>query len=293
MSRGRSTSEYWGFGSANREIIVSGAEHLLTHLSFFLTGWSFRHLENGDASAVDIQIDFLLGQRSTLTIASSTSPPEEFDDPFDAAEYFAELLASSYPRSITDSLCLRSSGTIINKKALIFLTGSDREHKQIALKLAALGHRLLGDENVIISQNGDNPAAAICLGLAPWIQLPLPKTIDRNFEEFLDTFTEMKRHGRAYLKLLDREAAAFEDEVRVYGFICLENSNAAESSITELNGKDLVPVLLENCVGTSLDQHDLCKKIEKILGSTRCFRLRYNTFDQGARAAINLVQSDA
>lgn len=278
--------EHWTFGPAECPVLVSGAERLLIYLPFFLNGWDFKHCEFNPHAKINIEVldgtdgDIVIHQKVSLKKTST------FRSHIEAAKEFADILIATYAFLRGDVIYLRGSATVFASGITVFLVPWDQSEEQLALRLAARGLRLFSDEKIFLRLAPSSSVSAVSPGNTPSVALPLREDPNSVFEDFVNSFTEIKNSNRGFLKLWDSECAGFNEEATVTSIFQLQRSDCDESDISVLTADLACELIIENCQLSDLapERHrNIAKEIAKKIPISR---LRYNSFDQAARALL-------
>ena len=279
--------EYWTFGPEQCPILVSGAERLLIYLPFFLNGWPFKHCEFNPQAKVNIEIlggadgDIIIHQKVSVEKRSA------FKSEFEAARELADILIATYAYLKGDVIYLRGSATVFASGITVFLAPRGQSEHQLALRLAAKGLRLFSDNKIFLRSDSSSLVSAVSPGNTPSVLLPLEDDPHAVFEDFVSSFTEIKNSKRAFLKLWDSECAGFNEQATVTSIFELQRSDCDESDISILNADRANELIMENCQLSNVDPERYRAISREIAENIPISKLRYNSFDQAARALLN------
>lgn len=279
--------EHWIFGTENSPILVSGAENLITHLSIFLNGWSFRHCEFNPRAKINIEISDGADGQIIIHQKVIINETSVFNSEFEAARALADILIATHAYLQDDVLYLRASANFFSHGIKVFLGPQGHTEHELALRLAARGCRLFSDDKIFLRLGSSGSVLGISPGNTPSVAIPLQDDPNAVFEDFVDSFTEIKNSERAFLKLWDSECAGFNEEAAVSAIVALERSSCDKSEFSDLTADLASELMMENCQSSNLGQERHRVTAKKIAKNIKIFKLRYNSFDEAARALLN------
>ncbi len=274
-----SDESIWAFGHPGTEIAVRNAELLLAHLPIFLSGWPLRRLGGAGGDPAEIDVAEMADGRIAVTLHGPGGNESVFDDAFAAANGLASALVARLVVRRDDMICFHAGSARVGPGLVVLLGDSFAGKSSVALQMAAAGYRLFGDDRLAVRLTEEQPDSpvGVCLGLTPKVRLPLPPDCGVRFEEYVESFTEMRDDEAAYLKLWEGEAASFGDEAPIAGFVILDRRETAESQLSSAARPDIVKALLLNCFSPHIDARTLVPALTGLAIRAEGFRLQFSS----------------
>ena len=274
----------WAFGPPDTEVLVGNAELLLAQLPFFLSGWPCRRLDDSDERGMDINIVERPDKRFEVNLTGPGALDSVFENEFDAADGLASALVAAFVARQTGTLCLHAGSAQIGAGIVVLLGDSMAGKSSVALHLAAAGYRLFGDDRLAVRLGDGAEAAGLCLGLTPKVRLPLPNDCGTRFQEYVDSFTEIRDEGAAYLKLWEGEAAVFQDQAPITTFVVLNRSDAGGSALLPAPRPAILKALLAQCFAPQMSTEALVPALTGLASGAAGFELNFS--NSGDAAAL-------
>lgn len=280
------TPSDWHFGPDGARLRVRNAEALLAHLPFFLAGWPFGRAGPATEEAADIEIAAPAGASVTVIRAGPGGGRRQFGDAFDAAAGLADALVGGLVAADPALVCVAAGGAEVSGGLVVLLGAPAAGKSSVALHLAATGHRLFGEDRLALRRCGA-AAAGMCLGLTPRVRLPMPRDAGAAFVEFVDGFTELRRHGRAYLKLWSGEAAEFGELAPVAAFVVLDRLADGPDALAPAARSDVLGALDAATYAPHLSAAARAASLSALADAAPGYRLR---FADSRRAAARVAR---
>jgi len=289
---GRSdANSFWAFGPSDTEVVVSNVECLLPYLPIFLGGWSFRHVSNGQGVEPDILIEERSGGNIYVSKISNRIQFEKFDSEFVASRDLAEKLVAIFIARNHDKVCINASGVLVNDELIVCLGLSDVERNTLALQLTATGHRFFGGQNLLLRCIKNAEISGICLNLPPKVDLPIPKTLNSRYREFVDSFTEITTCNTAYLKLWDGEAASFMEEKPLRAIFILHENNDNPPNIIPADYDFVYKTLLESTQLSDCNESFIVDSVRFVSEKIESYQLSCSKYADAAKCIVETLRT--
>jgi len=198
-----------------------------------------------------------------------------FEDAHAAANEVINCLIGCYLAQRRDLLCLHAAAVEIADGLLVLLGTNHAGKSTLAAALAALGHRFVCDDELIVDLSGSQPIG-IALGAAPKLRLPLPPTTPAWFRTFYEAHLDTEWSLAAAL-YLDRHAAARNGERRpIAALVDLRRDDTAgAASLDAVRRGDTVRLLLDQVMAPKLHLEALLSAAAAQVRERVCYRLSY------------------
>jgi len=198
-----------------------------------------------------------------------------FEDAYAAANEVISCLIGCYLAQRRGLLCLHAAAVEIADGLLVLLGTNHAGKSTLSAALAALGHRFICDDELIVDLGGGRPIG-IALGAAPKLRLPLPATTPAWFQAFYEAHLDTEWSSAAAL-YLDREAAARHGERRpIAALVDLRRDSAAGAArLAAVRRGDTVRLLLDQVMAPKLHLEALLNAAAAQVHERACYRLSY------------------
>jgi hypothetical protein len=280
----------WSFGPEGFEILVRDADILLAHLPLFLTGWPFKRIVANAGKSADIDVVQQDDGKILIARHGIGADQQVFDEEFSAANGLASALVVAYIALQEDKVCFHAGSAQLGSGLVVLLGDSFAGKSSVALHLASAGYRLFGDDRLAVSLDADGVPFGHCLGLSPKIRLPLPADCGPRFEEYIDSFTEIRDDGAAYLKLWEGEAANFLESAPVSAFVILERSDAGPCTVSPKTRPEIAKALIETCFSPNIDTRSLVPAMTQMAANARGLALKFSSSREAAALLTKTIR---
>lgn len=169
--------------------------------------------------------------------------------------------------------CVHMAGVEFGDNAVIFPCIQKAGKSTLSIQLAAMGHRLFGDDVVGLSAAGGE---AVALGLLPRIRLPLPSAvIDRQFENYVQARKGLSDKYWQYVELGAEEMAALWEARPVAGIVLLERGTDGPPRLEPLEKSAAIKALIDRNFGRLRDPDRIFDCFRDLAFSCQTRVLRY------------------
>ncbi|MGE0256433.1 MAG: hypothetical protein AB7N54_06685 [Alphaproteobacteria bacterium] len=199
-------------------------------------------------------------------------------DPLSAANALAGLLVDGQLVRVPRLVGLHGAAAVFTAGAVVALGDTGAGKSTLALRLAARGTPILGDDRVLVDTGDDPRPAIVALGLSARARLPLPPGDDR-----LAAFVE--RHSTEWVGdaawLGGAAASPFGTRAPLAGFVLLERrAGAGPARLEPVGAAALAAHLIEQATAPAVGPAELVGRLAR-LAAAGGLRLVY---DDGAAA---------
>jgi len=222
-----------------------------------------------------------------VTTASPGGGSSHFPDAARAAHAAAGALITARLATEPQTIAAHAAAVIMAGRAFVLLGASQAGKSTIALHLALAGHRILGDDRLLLSA-AKAPVAAVALGLAPKIRLPVPQILGPRFRRFVASRERARDHeqGAAYLDLKPAEQAAHGERIPVAALICLNRAGHGPTRLAPLPRPVAVRAIIDQGSAPHLNARAILAIAAGIADRVPAYELRYATSRRAAAALL-------
>lgn len=204
-------------------------------------------------------------------------------DPLSAANALAGLLVDGQLVRVPQLVGLHGAAAVFAAGVVVALGETGAGKSTLALRLAARGIPILGDDRVLVDTRDDPGPVIVALGLSARARLPLPPGDDR-LAAFVERHTAEWVGDAAWLD--GRAACPFGTRAPLAGFVMLERrAGAGAARLEPVGGAALAARLIEQATAPAAGPAELVARLAR-LATTGGQRLVY---DDGAAACDVLV----
>jgi hypothetical protein len=184
--------------------------------------------------------------------------------------------------------CLHAATVTIAGQAVLCVGRSQAGKSTLALRFAARGHRILGDDRILVDTGSGE---AIALGLTVKARLPLPP--GEALAAFTAQRTVMSDGNVSYLHLRPDEQAAFGDRAKIAAIVMVERDAAITGpvSVDRLAPGPLAAGLIGEATvpGAAASVVAAMTRLARAVGGRR---LRFSDGDQAVDALLRELAHD-
>lgn len=195
-------------------------------------------------------------------------------------------LAMALPAEDGSVICLHAAGVAMAGRLVVFPNIRRAGKSTLSAALARAGHRVFSDDVVPLSFPAVGPPLARSMGVAPRLRLPLPKTADAGFHDWVAAVAGPRNRQYAYLRLPDQPA---EGETLPLGaFVILDRQEGPGPARLEAVAADqAMDVLLHQNFTRDRHSGDILDVMAVALAGVPVFRLSYS----GLEAAVDCLEA--
>jgi hypothetical protein len=145
--------------------------------------------------------------------------------------------------------------------------------------LARRGHRVFGDDVIIITKQGTHGAS---LGFSPRLRMPFPADLSPRTMEFIRTRANPASHGWAYLSLNDQAVANLMEDCRIDSVVLLVRAAGSPARLEPADRLDVLKVLLAEHLPGRQPLPLVFDRMKRLATSANCYRLTFGSADKAA-----------
>ncbi|MBM3558469.1 MAG: hypothetical protein FJX53_00935 [Alphaproteobacteria bacterium] len=152
-------------------VVLPGDAVLVQALALAVPGWERRAASPGGEPDVTVRRD---GAGWRVVATSWPGGESLAADPLSAANALSGLLVDGQLTRCRDLLGLHAAAAVFAAGAVVCLGHAEAGKSTRALRLAARGHTVLGDDRVLVDAGRSDGWTTVALGLAAKARVPLP-----------------------------------------------------------------------------------------------------------------------
>lgn len=278
------------FSGRTGPILVSGWDLVAPTLDILTPHWPHRCMasrggESGPASGkVQVRVMAEAGGYRVWS-ADNGAQPLWYPDAAGAAHAAAGALIAARLATEPQALAVHAAAVMIGRRTLVLVGDSRSGKSSIALHLAASGHRVLGDDRLILSAAGTG-VEAVALGLAPKVRLPVPHALGPRFRNFVARREALcdRELSAAYLALEASEQAPHGERVPVAALVRLTRQGGAATRLAVLPRAAAVRAIIDHGSAPHLGSGAVLAIAARIAGGVSAFELTYSVSRRAAEA---------
>ena len=184
-----------------------------------------------------------------------------------------------------DSLISFHAASFQARGGLIVCLGASFTGKSsVGLHAAAQGARFFGDDRIVV-ELGSTPHG-IAQGLAPKFRLPVPEDAGEAFRRFLDTHRAREGQGLLWLELDAAMAASFGEARKLAGFVLLDRSEDAVTSIAPASRAKATEALLRHAFAPGVPVAGLVGRMAALAAAVPADTVRFASSREAAAAVL-------
>ncbi|MFO1190211.1 MAG: hypothetical protein U1E97_11685 [Alphaproteobacteria bacterium] len=222
-----------------------------------------------------------------VSSADNGAHPLWYPDTAGAAHAAAGALVAARLAAEPEALAIHAAAVVIGSRAVVLVGHSQSGKSTIALHLAAGGHRLLGDDRLLLAGAGRS-LEAVALGLAPKVRLPVPHALGPRFRTFVARREAARdaEPGAAYLALGASEQAPHGERVPVGALIRLTRQGGSATRLVALSRAAAVRTIIDHGSAPHLGSGAVLALATRMASRVPAFDLTYSV---SRRAALALA----
>ena len=279
----RPAGSHWVLAGPRRPIIAVGLDPLADYVRLFVADWPCESVQSTPPRPPDVVVRSARGGHSVFCRAVPEEPYPS-SDPLDAARFVVGALICAYLSQVGDGLAIHAAASEFGAGVALLIGRSEAGKSSLGLHLAAAGHRLYGDDQVILRIGGGRASATVtCLGVNPKVRLPLPDDCGSGYRHFVEGRTIFRNETLALLRLEEERAARFGEEREVAALIALDRGPGGEALLAPAAPSTVLRKVLECGSSIRLKADALLTGLGKLANSVPGYALRYSSSAEAAR----------
>lgn len=275
------TVDHFSFTGLRHPVAFINSASLYPHVKMILRDWGMEKADSGHDQPPVITV-----QRTDAGFERRSrwlSKPAIFQDPVDAVCDLVVDLIHAYVAENQGLLCLHCAAVEFNQGVVVFPNTYRAGKTTLSLKLVASGARLITDDVLPISNQGD---LGLALGILPRLRLPLPQGLTPAFVEFITNRAGPQNSRYCYVNLGLNEQAALGAAAPVKGITILQRQKNAEPRLLKVKKSTVVKDMILRNFARQNPGLEIVDRLYSMVENARCYRLEYEDLD----LAANLLQ---
>ena len=266
------------FDGLSEAIRVRAPEEAVDTIRLLFSGWPWRE---GAAEAPHLRI---ARQGAGYAVDVPGLEPQPAANAVEAAHMLVGSLIAHLIRG-RDSLVSFHAASVQTRTGLVVCLGASFAGKSsVGLHAAAQGARFFGDDRIVV-ELGSAPHG-IAQGLAPKLRLPVPEDAGDAFRRFLDAHRAREAQGLLWLDLDATAAASFGEARKLAGFVLLDRSDGAATSIAPASRAKTTEALLRHAFAPGVPVAGLVGRMAALAAAVPADTVRFASSREAAAAVL-------
>jgi hypothetical protein len=178
-----------------------------------------------------------------------------------------------------DQLSLHCGSVLLGGRLVIFPSSSHAGKSTLVGRLAAGGHRVFGDDMLLIDRDDRH---GIALGVAPRLRLPLPEAAAPGFVAFVQNHARARDHRYLYLGLPDRGLARRGERAPLGAVVLLDRRDGASATLRHAPRNAVLQTLLRQNVTLGGDAGDILARAHAMMERLPCLMLTFGDLEEAS-----------
>jgi len=273
------TIEFRGFA---RPIVVCMDAALMDEVAILMAAWPWHRVSRARRWHVRVAASaagYAVAERKGRVVVENVYASAQ-----QTMGAFTGALIAAALRQTRDTVSLHAGAAAFPRGAVLVLGASLAGKSSIALHMAAVGGRLLGDDSVAVTG-----VRALSFGLAPKLRLPLPVDAGRRFVRFAEDRLRRVQSNIGHLRLRRGEAAKFGQGAPLRALVILRRGGEGPPRLMPADRPAVVRALVTHAFAPQLGAAALVAWLAALAHRVPAYTLEFSRSREAAAALRRLI----